>query len=53
MNDNASLALGGTRTGFGGLPQRLVQDGLVDDDLGVLVEPVAMAVRTEMHAAAD
>src|SRR5215470_18397207 len=31
MNDNASLALGGTRTGFGGLPQRLVQDGLVDE----------------------
>jgi type IV pilus assembly protein PilB len=31
MNDNASLALGATRTGFGGLPQRLVQDGLVDE----------------------
>src|SRR5215469_703046 len=31
MNDNASLALGGTRTGFGGLPQRLVQDGVVDE----------------------
>jgi type IV pilus assembly protein PilB len=31
MNDNASLALGNTRTGFGGLPQRLVQDGLVDE----------------------
>jgi type IV pilus assembly protein PilB len=29
MNDNASLAA--TRTGFGGLPQRLVQDGLVDE----------------------
>jgi type IV pilus assembly protein PilB len=29
MNDNASLAL--TRTGFGGLPQRLVQDGLIDE----------------------
>jgi type IV pilus assembly protein PilB len=31
MNDNASLAIGATRTGFGGLPQRLVQDGLVDE----------------------
>jgi type IV pilus assembly protein PilB len=32
MNDNASLALGGTtRTGFGGLPQRLVQDGVVEE----------------------
>ena len=32
MNDNASLALGGTsRAGLGGLPQRLVQDGLVDE----------------------
>ena len=30
MNDNASLALGATRTGFGGLPQRLVQDGVVE-----------------------
>jgi type IV pilus assembly protein PilB len=29
MNDNASLAA--TRTGFGGLPQRLVQDGIVDE----------------------
>lgn len=31
MNDNASLALGATRSRFGGLPQRLVQDGLVDE----------------------
>ena len=31
MNDNASAALGATRTGFGGLPQRLVQDGVVDE----------------------
>jgi type IV pilus assembly protein PilB len=31
MNDNASLALGGTRSGFGGLPQRLVQDGVVEE----------------------
>jgi type IV pilus assembly protein PilB len=31
MNDNTSLAQGSTRSGFGGLPQRLVQDGVVDE----------------------
>jgi type IV pilus assembly protein PilB len=31
MNDNASAALGATRTGIGGLPQRLVQDGVIDE----------------------
>ncbi len=31
MNDNASLALGAPRGGLGGLPQRLVQDGVVDE----------------------
>ncbi|MEZ5533978.1 MAG: hypothetical protein R3E69_16545, partial [Steroidobacteraceae bacterium] len=31
MNDNASLAIGGARAALGGLPQRLVQDGLVDE----------------------
>jgi len=31
MNDNASLAINGSRSGLGGLPQRLVQDGLVDE----------------------
>ncbi len=31
MNDNTSLALGGARSGLGGLPQRLVQDGIVDE----------------------
>jgi type IV pilus assembly protein PilB len=32
MNDNATLALGGpSRGGLGGLPQRLVQDGLVEE----------------------
>jgi len=31
MNDNASLALSPSRSGLGGLPQRLVQDGVVDD----------------------
>src|SRR5215470_1380308 len=30
MNDNASATLGASRSGFGGLPQRLVQDGVVD-----------------------
>jgi len=30
MNDTASLALGASRAGFGGLPQRLVQDGVVE-----------------------
>ena len=31
MNENASAALGAARAGFGGLPQRLVQDGVVDE----------------------
>ena len=31
MHDNASLAVGGPRSGLGGLPQRLVQDGVVDE----------------------
>lgn len=31
MNDNASLAIGVSRSALGGLPQRLVQDGLVDE----------------------
>src|SRR5579863_2943247 len=31
MNDNASLALSSSRANFGGLPQRLVQDGVVDE----------------------
>src|SRR5215813_8503785 len=31
MNENASLALGGPRSGLGGLPQRLVQDGVVEE----------------------
>src|SRR5580692_8948489 len=31
MNDNASLALGSSRSGLGGLPQRLVQDGVVEE----------------------
>src|SRR5580658_1372526 len=33
MNDNASLALQSSRTGLGGLPQRLVQDGVVDESV--------------------
>jgi type IV pilus assembly protein PilB len=31
MNDNASLAAGANRSGLGGLPQRLVQDGVVEE----------------------
>ncbi len=31
MNDNASLALAVRRSGLGGLPQRLVQDGVVEE----------------------
>jgi type IV pilus assembly protein PilB len=31
MNDNVSLALGGRASGLGGLPQRLVQDGVVEE----------------------
>ncbi|HEV3183019.1 MAG TPA: ATPase, T2SS/T4P/T4SS family, partial [Steroidobacteraceae bacterium] len=31
MNDNVSLAQIGPRSGFGGLPQRLVQDGVVEE----------------------
>jgi type IV pilus assembly protein PilB len=31
MNENASLALSSARSGLGGLPQRLVQDGVVDE----------------------
>jgi type IV pilus assembly protein PilB len=31
MNENASLAMGSARSALGGLPQRLVQDGVVDE----------------------
>ncbi|MGH7172696.1 MAG: type IV-A pilus assembly ATPase PilB, partial [Gemmataceae bacterium] len=31
MNENASLAVGSARSGLGGLPQRLVQDGVVEE----------------------
>jgi type IV pilus assembly protein PilB len=41
MNDNASATMGATRTGFGGLPQRLVQDGVVDE--GAMLEAVNTA----------
>jgi len=40
MNDNASLTTT-TRTGIGGLPQRLVQDGVVDE--GAMLEAVNAA----------
>jgi type IV pilus assembly protein PilB len=41
MNDNASLALGGPRSGLGGLPQRLVQDGVVEE--AAMMEAVNVA----------
>src|SRR5271170_5623198 len=41
MNDNASLALGATRSGLGGLPQRLVQDGLIEE--AAMLEAVNLA----------
>ena len=31
MNENASLAVNATRGGLAGLPQRLVEDGVVDE----------------------
>ncbi len=31
MNDNASLAMSPARSGLGGLPQRLLQDGVVNE----------------------
>src|SRR6202521_232541 len=41
MNDNASLALGSARGALGGLPQRLVQDGVVDE--AAMLEAVNVA----------
>src|SRR5207237_1177511 len=42
MNDNVSLALGGaSRSGLGGLPQRLVQDGVVEE--AAMLEALAAA----------
>jgi type IV pilus assembly protein PilB len=41
MNDNASLALSSARTGLGGLPQRLVQDGLIEE--AAMLEAVNLA----------
>src|SRR5688572_12741132 len=31
MNDNVMMALGAGKSSLGGLPQRLVQDGLIDE----------------------
>src|SRR5580700_4931911 len=41
MNENASVALTGARTGLGGLPQRLVQDGLIEE--AAMLEAVNLA----------
>jgi type IV pilus assembly protein PilB len=38
MNDNASLAMSSARPGLGGLPQRLVQDGVVEE--AVMLEAI-------------
>jgi type IV pilus assembly protein PilB len=46
MNDNAAT-LGATRTGFGGLPQRLVQDGVVDE--AVMLEAVNAARERKLN----
>src|SRR6516165_212366 len=47
MNDNASATLGATRTGFGGLPQRLVQDGVVEE--GAMLEAVNAARERKLN----
>jgi type IV pilus assembly protein PilB len=41
MNENASLAISGARSGLGGLPQRLVQDGLIEE--AAMLEAVNLA----------
>jgi type IV pilus assembly protein PilB len=46
MNDNASLALGAPRPGLGGLPQRLVQDGVVEES--AMLEAVNAARERKM-----
>src|SRR6185437_6030094 len=46
MNDNASLALGGPRSGLGGLPQRLVQDGVVEE--AIMLEALNVARERKM-----
>src|ERR1700730_18602734 len=46
MNDNASLALGVPRSGLGGLPQRLVQDGVVEE--AAMLEAVNVARERKM-----
>jgi type IV pilus assembly protein PilB len=41
MNDNAMMALGASKSPLGGLPQRLVQDGLIDE--ATMMEAMAQA----------
>src|SRR5262245_42630663 len=41
MNDNAMMALGANKSPLGGLPQRLVQDGLIDE--ATMMEAMAQA----------
>ena len=47
MNDNASLAAGMTRSALGGLPQRLVQDGVVDE--AAMLEALNAARERKTH----
>ena len=46
MNENASLAFSGVRSGVGGLPQRLVQDGLIEE--AAMLEAVNQARERKM-----
>jgi type IV pilus assembly protein PilB len=41
MNDNAMMAFGASKSPLGGLPQRLVQDGLIDE--ATMMEAMAQA----------
>ena len=55
MNDNASMAVSGaSRSGLGGLPQRLVQDGLLDESsmLQALADAKAQKTSVVTHLVA-
>lgn len=46
MNDNASMSVGASRPGLGGLPQRLVQDGVVEE--AAMLEAINVARERKM-----
>jgi type IV pilus assembly protein PilB len=48
MNDNAMMALGASKSPLGGLPQRLVQDGLIDE--ATMMEAIAQAKEKRISA---